>query len=168
MAAAHHPQTKKGGLPGRIAQALNRLSSAPVGWTEVAQIRRNRNLCEFVGGVDKGIDAFPDAGDNAGASRTGRHHPGEEGTPRSGRATESPGETQRPGRWRSPSFGERFILPSPLAPRTAARHHRPMNTADLAVHLDSYLHIERFPSDDFAAVVGVCQEAGVRSGGGGG
>jgi len=36
-----------------------------------------------------------------------------------------------------------------------------MNTADLAVHLDSYLHVERFPSDDFAAIVEFCQEAGI-------
>jgi putative NIF3 family GTP cyclohydrolase 1 type 2 len=36
-----------------------------------------------------------------------------------------------------------------------------MKTADLAVRLDSFFHIERFPSDDFAAIVEFCQEAGI-------
>ena len=58
-------------------------------------------------------------------------------------------------------FGEHFVLPTRLDPRTAARHHRPMNTADLAVHLDSYLHVDRFPSDDFEIIVEFCQEAGI-------
>ena len=49
-------------------------------------------------------------------------------------------------------FGEHFVLPTRLDPRTAARHHRPMMTADLAVHLDSSLHIERFAADVAPAV----------------
>ena len=58
-------------------------------------------------------------------------------------------------------FGEHFILPSHLDPRTVARHHRPMDTADLAVRLDSFLHVDRFASDDFEAIVEFCQEAGL-------
>jgi len=36
-----------------------------------------------------------------------------------------------------------------------------MKTADLAVHLDSYLHVDRFASDDFEIIVEFCQEAGI-------
>ena len=36
-----------------------------------------------------------------------------------------------------------------------------MKTADLAVRLDSYFHVERFPSDDFAVIIEFCQEAGI-------
>jgi len=37
-----------------------------------------------------------------------------------------------------------------------------MNTADLAVRLDSSLHVDRFPADDFEIIVESCQEAGIR------
>jgi putative NIF3 family GTP cyclohydrolase 1 type 2 len=36
-----------------------------------------------------------------------------------------------------------------------------MKTADLAVRLDSFFHVERYPSDDFAVIVEFCQEAGI-------
>ena len=36
-----------------------------------------------------------------------------------------------------------------------------MNTADLAVRLDSSLHVDRFASDDFEIIVEFCQEAGI-------
>jgi putative NIF3 family GTP cyclohydrolase 1 type 2 len=36
-----------------------------------------------------------------------------------------------------------------------------MKTADLAVHLDSFFHVDRFASDDFEAIVEFCQEAGI-------
>jgi len=36
-----------------------------------------------------------------------------------------------------------------------------MKTADLAVRLDSFLHVERYPSDDFAAIIEFCLEADI-------
>ena len=41
------------------------------------------------------------------------------------------------------------------------RYNRPMKTADLAVRLDSFFHVERYPSDDFSVIVEFCQEAGI-------
>ena len=36
-----------------------------------------------------------------------------------------------------------------------------MKTADLAVRLDSFFHVDRFASDDFAAIIEFCQEADI-------
>ncbi len=36
-----------------------------------------------------------------------------------------------------------------------------MKTADLAVRLDSFFHVERYPSDDFALIIEFCREAEV-------